>query len=200
MYFDANKRSLLLAGGFFVITILVLVLMVLFYDFAGSNMSLLLGLLTIVSILSLTKIVYDASRNYEEDKNFSGQLTKATTIESYELYTELYRNSPVPYLLINYAGEIVSSNLAAQRFLGIRAGNDVGVSVFERLRSDDSDHLQFALEKYQNKISFSDETVKVIRLDNSEAWALLSIFQFNSKTGEHLGLADPCRYHKAKED
>jgi PAS domain S-box-containing protein len=107
---------------------------------------------------------------------------------SEELYTELYKNSPVPYLIINESGIVTSGNLAAKRFFGVTKGQVEGMDVFSRLVHHKGEHLDFLIEKFRNGISASDETVKVRRDDGSEAWALLSLFRLQKGTTDQMGL------------
>ena len=166
---------------FFVIAVTLVV------DFSTLNAQALLFITAIVCSIFIAKNVYDNAKaeEYTEsvDKNFAQNLVFA----SKELYTELYQNSPVPYLLIDVAGNIKSANLAAHRLLGLAKGQEEGVSAFERIVCDDPEHLELIINKFQSKIAVSNETVRVKYNKNDEAWALLSLFHFVS-AGQQVGL------------
>lgn len=185
---EKQSLPLLVAITFFAVSALSLVLFALLYDFSETNIPLLFFLLCVVSISLLTKIIYTAFKDHEIDKNFSEEISSSTTFEANELYTELYKNSPIPYLLINFNGEIISANIAALRFLGLSKTKVEGLPIFKRIFSNQSEHVDFIKEKYQNKLSVSNETVQIRQSETNNAWALLSLFQFNGKNGEHLGL------------
>jgi len=188
MYFDKDNQSLLIASGFFSVGVVLLIIFSIGFDFSDTNLGVLLFLMTFVTMILLSKIIYDAHRTHTEDTKFSTTFLEESTLESHELYTELYNNSPVPYVLINYSGEVLSANVAARRFFGFKAGAEVGFNVLKTMSAEQPDHLDFLFEKYKNKISISDEMLKIQQLDGREAWALVSLFQFNARTGEHLGL------------
>lgn len=107
---------------------------------------------------------------------------------SEELYTELYKNSPVPYLIVDESGVVTSGNIAAKRFFGVTKGSVEGIQVASRLILDKVEHLDFLIQKFNNGVATSDELVKVIRDDGTEAWALLSLFRLINGTKEQMGL------------
>lgn len=159
----------------------------LFINFSTLNAPALLFISAVICCIFIAKNVYDNARaevfSEEVDKNFAENLLYA----SRELYTELYQNSPVPYLLIELNGQIKSANLAAYRLLGLTKGREEAVNVFDRLFAEEPHHLDLIREKYQNRVPVSSETVRVKHTKGGEAWALMSLFHFVS-AGQHIGL------------
>lgn len=166
---------------FFIITVSFVV------DFSTLNTRALLFIAAVMCSIFIAKNVYDTAKAEEHtervDKTFADNLVFA----SKELYTELYQNSPVPYLLIDMEGNIKSANLAAHRLLGLSKGKEVGLSAFERIVCDDPEHLALIINKFQSKIAVSNETVRITYNKDDEAWALLSLFHFVS-ADQHIGL------------
>lgn len=173
------------------ITLVVLLASVFFVsastDFSGVDLRGLLFVSVVISCALIAKSVYDSALNVAEVAAKEKDLKENLLVASRELYTELYEKSPVPYLLIDNAGVVRSGNLASKRIFGVTSKDIKGMSVFEQLSCDESQHLDLIIEKYRNGISLSDELVKVKRNNGSEAWALLSLFRFKSND-ELLGL------------
>ena len=159
------------------------------YDFSQMpNLGGLLFLTAALSCMLVAKITYNESKQALQsagvpDMNIDTELSLSTTT-----YVELFKNSPVPYLVIDGQGHAQSVNTAALRLFGVPKSKLVGTDVFARLHLEDSAHLAFLIEKYQNGISVSDELVAVARPDGQEAWALFSLFRFVNQYGEVSGL------------
>ncbi|MEN9920486.1 MAG: hypothetical protein RL538_379 [Candidatus Parcubacteria bacterium] len=193
-----GRRPYYLAGSVFFLLLALILLATLFFSFEGIDVRGLLLVTAMLCIVFISKNVFDTAVAEEfslsVEKNFSEKLIFA----SRELYTELYQNSPVPYLLIDMSGQVRSSNLAAHRLLGLPKGKVEGINVFSRIVCDELNHLDMLIEKYHNRIVVSDETVRVRRSDGSEAWALLSLFHFVS-VKEDLGLLTLVDISKQKQ-
>lgn len=182
------------------LTLLVgsVVAIALIHDFSNTDLGGLLFLTAILCCIFIAKNSYDsavAALYYEElQKSFEENLSVA----SQELYTELYQNSPIPYLMISVDGYVRSGNTAAKRILGESGKNIEGVDVFARILCEDPQHLDLIIEKYHNGIATGEETVKIKRPDGSEVWVLLSLFKFVSAK-EHLGLLTLVDISKQKQ-
>lgn len=196
---EPTQKPILGAVVFFAVLVGVLILGTVLIDFNEVNTRGLLFITALLCCIFIAKNFYDntaaAAVSKTVEKNTAAQLLFA----SRELYTELFHNSPVPYLIIDLEGIIKSANLAAHRLLGLAQGKVEGVNVFEQIRSEDSPtHLELLIRKYQNRIPVSDETVRVKHSKGTEAWALLSLFHFvNGK--EHMGLLTLVDISKQKQ-
>lgn len=182
-----HQKPLVQALVLFGVLLLIIFLCVTFVDFSKLNTPVLLFITAIICAIFITKNVYDNAEaeafSNRVDKSFAENLIFA----SRELYTELYQNSPVPYLLIEVDGHIKSANLAAYRLLGLTKGKELEVNVFDRIVSDEPHHVEVLVEKYQNRIPVNGETVRVVSKKGEEAWVLLSLFHFVT-AGQHVGL------------
>lgn len=187
-FFEYLKRPLVQSLIVFVVLFIALVILAGTFDFSGVDIGGLLFLVSFICCALVAKSIYDTALMQNKIIELGAQLTDDISVSSQELYTELYQNSPVPYMLIDYAGHISSANLAACRLLNMPQSKVKGINIFEYLKSDSEDHLDLLIEKYKNKIPVGDETVKVIRVGGGEGWALLSLFYFTNYSNEHLGM------------
>ncbi len=182
-----RQKPLTQALVLFVVLLTAVALGAFLIDFSTLNTPALLFISAIMCAFFIAKNVYDNAEaegfSKEVDKNFAENLIYG----SKELYTELYQNSPVPYLLIEVDGCIKSANLAAHRLLGITKGKEGAINVFDQIIADEPQHVSLLVEKYQNRIPVSGDTVRVKSTTGEEAWVLLSLFHFVSE-GQHIGL------------
>ena len=136
----------------------------------------------------VAKNTYDISRSVDTTEELRKTISTEVEVSSEELYLQLYKNSPVPYVLIDIEGQVQSANIAAVRMLGITKTKVQGINMFTRLQSDELSHMDFLVEKFRSGVAISDEMVRVKRPDHKEAWALLSLYSFTNVNGEKIGL------------
>jgi len=160
----------------------------LFFDFSGIDLGGLLFLVSFLCCVFIAKNTYDISSVSENNSAQQQTKTKDTAVSSEEMYTQLYNNSPIPYVLITFAGAVESANIAAVRMFDVTQSQMKGVNVFEKMRTSDEAHLDLVLEKFRSGIAISDEMVSIDRKDKREAWALLSLFTFTDAWGDRVGL------------
>lgn len=171
---------MLLLGG--------LILLVLYYDFSETNLGGLLFLVSFLCCVFIAKNTFDMTKAAAISEDLRKTVAVDLAVSSEELYIQLYKNSPVPYLILDFDGHIKSANVAAVRMLGVAQGSVQGINIFQKLQSDESEHLDFLIEKYRSGVAVSDEMVKVKRTDHKEVWALLSLFGFKDVMGQKIGL------------
>jgi len=158
-------------------------------------------LTAILCCLFIAKNTYDKAKSSDSAEELKKTMTRGLAISSEELYIQLYRNSPVPYIIIDSEGRVKSANISAVRMLGEKQTSINGIEIFSRFESLEPGHLDFLVEKYKSGVSISDETVKVQNAEQGEAWALLSLFGFKDSAGEQIGLltlVDITRQKKAE--
>lgn len=160
----------------------------LFFDFTGMDLGGLLFLVAFLCCVFIAKNIYDLSSAAEDSAIMQQAISKSTAFSSEEMYIQLYKNSPVPYILINSDGIVESANISAVRTFGVTQNQIKGFNVFDKIKSSDLGHLDFLLEKYRSGVAISDEMVFIERKDQREAWALLSLFGFTDAGGEKIGL------------
>jgi two-component system phosphate regulon sensor histidine kinase PhoR len=182
-----SRRPYLLAGVVFAVLITLISVLVLTFDLSESEVRGALFATTMICVVLICKSVFDTAVTEEFSLDLKKSYSDKLVFASRELYTELYQNSPVPYFLIGLSGEVRSANLAAYRLLSLNPGYPINLNIFEHLTSDEPQHFELLIEKYRNKISVSNELVRVKVPKDREMWALLSLFTFTS-VREPLGL------------
>ena len=187
-WFSQNKKALFHSFGTFSFLFGIVILLVNYYDFSQANLGSLLFLTSILCCIFIAKNTFDVTNATDRSQALSESVAADLAVSSEELYVNLYKNSPVPYIIIDDAGIIKSSNIAAVRMLGVATNKVIGIKIFDSLKSDQVGHLDLIVQKYSNNIGVSDEMVKVNRSDHKEIWALMSLFGFKDQTGKKIGL------------
>lgn len=187
-WFSQNKRALIQSLGVFTILFGSVILLTLYYDFSHVDLGGLLFLMAFLCCLFVAKNMFDMTRAAQTTSELEKSVAVDMAISSEELYVQLYKNSPVPYLILDAEGNVKSANIAASRMLNVPKDKMKGLNIFDRLITDDESHLEFLLEKYRSGVSVSDEMVRVKRPDHREAWSLLSLFGFTDVAGQSIGL------------
>lgn len=187
-WFRQNKKALQQSAVVFTLLFSAVVLLARYYDFSDVDLGGLLFLMAFLCCVFAAKNTYDSVRSAERSEELKTSVAKDLAFSSEELYIQLYKNSPVPYILIDHEGQIQSANIAAVRLLGVTQSAANGTNIFSRVRCDDVAHLDFLIEKYRSGVVISDEVVQVRRPDKNEAWALLSLFRFTDVNGQEIGL------------
>jgi PAS domain S-box-containing protein len=201
-WFDKNSQPLTQSLGVFLFLFVVVILLTIFYDFSQIDLGGLLFMMAFLCCVFVAKNTFDMSKSVIDTEEIKKSMAKDLAISSDQLYLQLYKNSPVPYVIIDFDGHIKSANIAAVRMLGEKQTSITGLNVFERLESEDPNHLQFLIEKYRKNVSVTDEMVQVKREGYKEAWALLSLFSFTDMDGVQIGLltlVDITRQKKAED-
>ena len=183
-----KKKPLIQSITIFVVLFSVVLLMTFYYDFSNIDLGGLLFLMAFLCCVFVAKNTYDISRSVDTTEELRKTISTEVEVSSEELYLQLYKNSPVPYVLIDIEGQVQSANIAAVRMLGITKTKVQGINMFTRLQSDELSHMDFLVEKFRSGVAISDEMVRVKRPDHKEAWALLSLYSFTNVNGEKIGL------------
>ncbi|MCA9356789.1 PAS domain-containing sensor histidine kinase [Candidatus Nomurabacteria bacterium] len=185
---NQNKKAFFQSILVFTILFSAVILLTVYYDFTGVDMGGLLFLSAFLLCVFAAKNAYDTTRGAVSSAFLKKNVGESLDFTSEELYVQLYKNSPIPYLLIDIDGQVQSANLAAARMFGMTQANVTGLNVFSRVECDVVEHLDFLIEKFRRGVSISDEIVRVKREDFKEEWALLSLFRFTDIHGQRIGL------------
>lgn len=183
-----NKKALLHALATFALLFTGVVLLTLYYDFSGIDLGGLLFLMALLCCIFIAKNVFDLAKAADVSRALEQEVALDHAVTSEELYVQLYKNSPVPYLIIDTTGHCRSANTAAVRLFGMAREKVREADIFERLQQENNEHIDFVFEKFRNGIPVSDELVRIVRDDHREAWALLSLFAVTNVSGEQIGL------------
>ncbi len=151
------------------------------------------------SIALLTVTIYQSIRISATAGAMAKGMAESMLIYSRELFTELYRGSPVPYLVIDSGLTIDSANLAAIRLFGVEEGWLPGKNIFDSIQSDDDQRISLITEYFKQRVSVNNEEVKIIRRDGVERWVHLSLFSFTDANNKHKGLLTLVDVTKLKE-
>ncbi|MCA9362194.1 PAS domain S-box protein [Candidatus Kaiserbacteria bacterium] len=187
-WYAHNKKPFIQSIFVFVISFGAVVLMTIYFDFSNIDLGGLLFLTAFLCCIFIAKNTFDIVKADETAKEFEKSAALDLAITSEELYVQLYKNSPVPYIIIDATGDIRSANVAAVRMLGVAQNKAKGLNIFAHLQCDDTEHLDLLVEKFRSGVAVSDEMVQVKRTDHREAWALLSLFGFRDVEGQQIGL------------
>jgi PAS domain S-box-containing protein len=166
------------------------------FTFAESIYVYIFGLGGLLALfLSFSLFLLLSTRRRAE--RIANRLTE-DVLSSRELFMKLYRNSPLPYLLLSYDGIITFPNQAAVRLFGATQQDLEGKDFFKTIRNGD-EHVELLLEQYRRGVSLHEEELRMVCPDGSERWILLSIFPLDVSHGRHNGLAAIVDITKQKE-
>ena len=119
---------------------------------------------------------------------------------SKELFLNLFRNSPIPYVLIKRSGEITLANTAAIRLFSVTKGELDGKNVFDLVTAEDddkgTDRIGFIGSLFRAGNFINDEELEAKRPDGTNRWVMFSAFPFGAK---HDGLVTLVDITKQKE-
>jgi PAS domain S-box-containing protein len=156
--------------------------------FSQSDLRGLLLFAVLVCCVLIAKSVFDNSRETIALNKLDESLRENDSFTSKALYLELYRNSPVPYMVIDHTGHVHSANLSACRILGVSKQEVMNVQIFDAVKCEPVEHIDLLQERFRNGIAFSEEKVQILRADNEERWALMSLFPISHIPGNNIGL------------
>lgn len=126
----------------------------------------------------------------------------ADLLETQKLFVELYRNSPVPYLMIDYKGNVTYPNHAALHLFGLVDDSFEGHNIFEMFEvADDEEgmHASFIETKFKQGVFVEGTDVIVKRADGGTRYGLLSIFPYGPFGSQKKGLMTVVDITKQKE-
>lgn len=201
-WFNRNRKAFTQSLFVFGLLFSAVLLLTIYYDFSSIDLGGLLFLMSFLCCVFIAKNTFDLVSSTEQTSELQKNIAMDLAFSSEELYIQLYKSSPVPYLILDIEGHVRSANIAAVRMLGVSQAKVKGVNVFSRLQCDNLEHLDFLIEKFRSGVAISDEMVRVKRPDHREAWSLLSLFGFTDVAGEKIGLmtlVDITRQKKAED-
>jgi PAS domain S-box-containing protein len=143
--------------------------------------------------LALSKETIDIATDLARD------IAERFIASSQELSTEMYRSSPVPYVIVDGAGTIVSMNMSAVRLFGTTDSAMNGESIFARLASEEGERVAFMSEKLKASLATNDEELVLTRVDGTARYVLCSLFSFHDADGAQRGLLTLVDISKQKQ-
>lgn len=158
----------------------------------------LFGALLISAVLVAVNVL-QLYHNSEDAAYMATRLLKDMLASSHELFFELYRGSPVPYLLVEKNGTITSANTSAIRLFGTKEGGLDGQTFFDLIDGENADHVALFSEKLSRGLAVNAEEVRVRREDGSFCWAICSFISFIDGQNIRRGLVTLVDISKQKQ-
>jgi PAS domain S-box-containing protein len=187
-WFVDNKTPLIQSITVFILLVTAVAVIIFFGDFTYVDTTNLLFLAVLTCCVLIAKNVFDNSRDAIRLEKLNEDLKHNDSITSQALYLELYQNSPVPYVVIDHTGYVHSANMAACRLLGVSQKRVKDINVFAVIRCDPIQHIDLLQARFKSGVSFSEEKVQVLREDDEDCWALMSLFPISHLPDKRIGL------------
>jgi PAS domain S-box-containing protein len=143
------------------------------------------------AVALITVIFHQSLRISMNARSLAENMTRDMLIYSREFFSELYRGSPVPYVVIDQDGTIESINLAAARFFGV-AQNALDTKNFYQffLKDQDGKNEKIALipEYFKRGKYVHDVELELMRPDGMKRWVMFSLFPATDAAGNPKGM------------
>ena len=153
----------------------------------------------LVAIALLTVFVFQSIRVSITASHIAKGMAKNMLVDSHELFTELYRGSPVPYIVIDDQLRVDSVNYAAIRLFGVDEGWLEGKNIFDFIGGEDETRIALIPEYFSQGVFVNNEEAQVLRPDEGIRWTMLSLFSFTDAQRKHKGLLTLVDITKQKE-
>lgn len=163
------------------------------------SMSSIIVVVIFFCIALISVVVYQSLRIFESAHTLAQGITKEMVAHSHELFAELYRNSPVPYLLIDEKGVVESANFSTARLFGTEVTNLEGINIFDFIEGDDEQKIALIPEYFSQGRFVNDVEVRIHKSDGTLCWALLSLFSFMDAHADRKGLVTLVDITKQKQ-
>lgn len=196
---SANIRAFLFAVQVCVVSIAAFTYMWYELDVPFIHSETFLIGVVLLAVALLTVIVFQSIRISVTASSMAKGMAESMLIYSRELFTQLYRGSPVPYLVINAAGTVESANLAAIRLFRVQEGWFEGKKIFEYMEGTTEHHGALIPEYFKQRVPINDEEMIIKRPDGTERWVMISLFSFTDANRAHKGLLTLVDVTKQKE-
>lgn len=200
---DTEHTFFAFAQAVFVFAVLFggLMWLVRHYDFSNIDLGNLAFIIATAFLLLIAREVFNSAN----DKYKTREVAKKTKIKSdvvmnssQKLFSEVYDNSLVAYLIVDDKGHIISANTAATRLLGRSSMRLNKASFFSCIDTNKTEHLVLLKEKFRNRVTITNEEIEINR-SGDIAWAILSILQLADKNGDKSSLVTLLDVTKQKE-
>ena len=146
------------------------------------------ALLVIMCIALITTTIHQTLQITETAKTIAEDMTETLLLYSQELFTELYRNGPVPYLVIDTNGVIETINFATARLFHIEQKSLDGINFFTFLEGEDQDKIALIPEYFRQGKNVNDYEVQVRAPNGTVYWVMLSLFAFRDTNKTKKGM------------
>jgi len=158
----------------------------------------LIGVVFLVIAL-ITVVVFQSIRISVTATHIAKGMAKNMLVDSRELFTELYRGSPVPYIVIDDRLHVDSVNYAAIRLFGVEEGWLEGKRIFDFIGGENETKIGLIPEYFSQGVFVNNEEAQILRPDEGTRWVMLSLFSFKDAANKHKGLLTLVDITKQKE-
>lgn len=195
----ATMRALLFATQVCVVLVAVFWYCWVYLELPFLHTEKFLIAMVLFAIALFTVVVFQSIRVSITATNLAKGMAADMLVYSRELFTELYRGSPVPYLVISANNSVDSANYAALRLFGVGEGWLEGKDIFDFIRGKDETYTSLIPQYFSQSVFINNEEVEVLRPDNTTRWVMLSLFSFTDAKHQHKGLLTLVDITKQKE-
>lgn len=174
--------AMLVAGALYAITI---------YPIADAYLREAFYMAVFAVIALITVVFHQSLRLAMNARSIAEHMTKDMLIYSREFFSELYRGSPVPYVVVDVDGTIESINLAAARFFGVAQQALDGKNIYAFFVEDKEAKtrtVSLIPEYFKRGKYVSDVELELNRPDGATRWVMFSLFPATDAEGNRKGM------------
>jgi PAS domain S-box-containing protein len=176
------------AGSLCAVLLFIWWLIFSFVHYSSSSIFRFALITSFLFIIAFTTVVYQHLSTYKRTYKMAQKISKNLLAHSGELFYELYRNSPVPYILIDMHGTIESANTSAIRLFGVLEDALDGTNFFRYIEDDGTHKTQLIPEYFKQDKPIEGAEITLVKSDDMLRFAMLSIFSYKDVDGTKKGL------------
>lgn len=155
--------------------------------------------LGIVCLALVVKQVYDSMKLDEAVTKLAETIANEIVVNSQDLFGELYRNSPVAYVLLDRTGIIHSANFAALRLFGETPERFEGSDIFNHFAFTNDEEASMVTYKLERGVVLEDAEFLIKRRDGVLRWVQLSLFFYKTDRREERSMMTLIDIEKQKQ-
>jgi PAS domain S-box-containing protein len=179
---EIKNKAFLTAGGIFFGLVLVLTVVAFTFDFSSTNTQALSFILSLVVATLIALHFYNEIIRRETMVIEVAERVEETLRPSRLLFSEVYQNSPVAYVVTDATGMVISTNPAGLRLFGLPPEKMRDQQFFSLLNLNESHHVDIFLEKISNNVAISNEEISILQ-GQEIIWANLAVFPYVNDIG-----------------
>ncbi|HEU4677853.1 MAG TPA: PAS domain-containing sensor histidine kinase, partial [Candidatus Paceibacterota bacterium] len=139
-------------------------------------------------IVVVMVMVYEFATMRERATHLALHLAKDRVQYSHDIFSILFRNSSVPFIVVDEHGVIESTNPSAARLFHVELDSLDGLEVFHFIAAEDETKTALIPEYFTHGKIVNDVEVVLHRPDGVDRYVLLSVFSFKDAKGKGKGL------------
>ncbi len=144
--------------------------------------------ISLFAMILITVIIYQSLKINESAHKIATHMAENMLVYSHELFSELYRSSPVPYVLIDTQGVVESMNRATARLFEVKEGSLRDTKILDLIKAKDETKTALMHEYYKQGKFINDLEVQVQCPNGVSKWVLMSLFSFADVKNTRKGL------------